>query len=156
MGRADEAVESAQEALTIATSIQHAEWAAASLRGLGIAWEIAGELERAQSAFRRSLRAAEGEPIFSAWASARLGACLARMGLAQDAAVHVHAAMRQEIPLTRYEALWARAELLAARGDDEACRVTAADALQHARKGGYLILVPRLRELANLATAPPR
>lgn len=149
LGRADEAIESAREALTIATSIRHAEWTAASLRGLGIAWEIAGELEQAQSAFRRSLRAAEGEPIFSAWASARLGACLSRMGLAQDAAVQVGAAMRQGTPLTRYEALWARAELLAARGDDEACRLAATDALQKALKGGYLILVPRLRELAG-------
>ena len=51
--------------------------------------------DRAESAFRRSLHAAEGEPLFAAWASARLGACLAREGRPQDAVVHVHAAMRQ-------------------------------------------------------------
>jgi hypothetical protein len=52
-------------------------------------------------------------------------------------------------PLTRHEARWARAELLAAQGDDEACRATAAAALDRARDDGYRILVPRLRELAG-------
>ncbi len=148
-GRADEAAESAQEALDIAIHIRHAEWTAASLRGLGIAREAAGELDRAEEAFRRSLRAAEGEPLFAAWASARLGACLARQGRPQDAAPHVRAALASGTPLTRYEARWAHAELLAARGDDEACRAETAKALRAAEEGGYLILVPRLRELAR-------
>ena len=149
LGRASEAAESAQEALTIAIRIRHAEWTAASLRGLGIAWEAAGMPDRAESAFRRSLQAAEGEPLFAAWASARLGACLAREGRPQDAVVHVNAAMRLGTPLTGYEACWAHAELLAARGEDEACRAAAADALRAVQEGGYLILVPRLRELAR-------
>ena len=57
--------------------------------------------------------------------------------------------MRQGTPLTGYEACWAHAELLAARGEDEACRAAAADALRAVQEGGYLILVPRLRELAG-------
>ena len=148
LGRAGEAAEAAQEALAIATRIRHAEWTAASLRGLGIAWEAAGKLDRAESAFRRSLRAAEGEPLFAAWASARLGACLAQQGRPQDAAPHVQAALRSGTPLTRYEARWAHAELLAARGEEEARRAAAAEALRAAQAGGYLILIPRLRELA--------
>ncbi len=148
LGRAGEAAGSAQEALTIATRIRHAEWTAASLRGLGIAFEAAGQLDRAESAFRRSLRAAEGEPMFAAWASARLGACLARQGRPQDAAPHVQDALSSGTPLTCYEARWAHAELLAARVEDEACRAAAAAALRAVQAGGYLILVPRLRELA--------
>jgi tetratricopeptide (TPR) repeat protein len=148
LGRAREAAEAAQEAFAIATRIRHAEWTAASLRGLGIALEAAGKLDRAECAFRRSLRAAEGEPLFAAWASARLGACLAQQGRPHDAAPHVQAALRSGTPLTRYEARWAHAELLAARGEEEARRAAAAEALRAAQTGGYLILVPRLRELA--------
>jgi DNA-binding SARP family transcriptional activator len=149
LGRAAEAAESAQEALTIATRIGHAEWTAAAQRGLGIAWDTGGLPDRAESAFRRSLRAAEGEPLFAAWASARLGACLARQGHPEAAAPHVETALRSGTPLTRYEARWAHAELLAARGEEEACRAAAAEALRAVQAGGYLILVPRLRELAG-------
>ena len=149
-GRAGEAAESAEQALAIATRLRHAACTAAALRGLGIAWETAGKPDRAEEAFRDSLTAAEGNPFFAAWASARLGACLARQGRTQDATPHVRAALSAGPPLTRYEARWAHAELLAARGEDQACQAAAANALRVAEKGGYLILVPRLRELAGL------
>ena len=148
-GRAGEAAESAEQALAIATRLRHAGCTAAALRGLGMAWDAAGVPDRAEQAFRRSLRAAEGNPFFAAWASARLGACLARQGRPQDAAPHIRAALSSGTPLTGYEARWAHAELLAARGENEACRAAAAEALQAAQDGGYLILVPRLRELAR-------
>ncbi|HEU5417406.1 MAG TPA: BTAD domain-containing putative transcriptional regulator [Streptosporangiaceae bacterium] len=148
-GRAGEAAESAEQALAIATGIRHAACTAAALRGLGIAWETAGKPDRAEDAFRQSVRAAEANPFFGAWASARLGACLARQGRPLEAAPHVRAALSAGPPLTRYEARWAHAELLAAQDDDQACHA-AADALRAAEKGGYLILLPRLRELAGL------
>jgi DNA-binding SARP family transcriptional activator len=148
-GRAGEAVESAAQALAIASGIRHAACAAAALRGLGIAWETAGKPDQAEEAFRHAVRAAEANPLFGAWASARLGACLARQGRPLEAAPHVRAALSVGPPLTRYEARWAHAELLAAQDDDQACHA-AADALQAAEKGGYLILLPRLRELAGL------
>ena len=148
-GRAGEAAESAQEALAIATDMGHAEWTAAAWRGLGIAWEAAGKLDQAEEAFRRSLRAADGEPLFAAWAAARLGALLARQGRPEEATPYVHTALSSGMPLTRYEARWAHAELLAAQGGEQACRAAAADAAQVAQNGGYLILVPRLRELAG-------
>ncbi len=154
LGRADEATATARQALAIAVRIGHAEWTAASLRGLGVAWEAAGRLDRAASALRRSLRAAAGEPVFAAWAQGRLGACLARQGRPQDAVVHVYAAMRRGTPLTRHEARWASAEWLAARGENAACHAAAASALKSARDGGYLVLVPRLAELAG-ALPPP-
>nr|MDQ2813191.1 hypothetical protein [Actinomycetota bacterium] len=88
-------------------------------------------------------------PLFRAWAAARLGALLARQGRPDEAAPHVRAALEGGTPLTRHEARWAQAELLASQGDDETCRPTAAAVLDRAQDGGYLILVPRLRELAG-------
>jgi DNA-binding SARP family transcriptional activator/tetratricopeptide (TPR) repeat protein len=149
LGQGAEAIESAEESLGIAARIGHAEWTAAAHRGLGIACEATGLAGRAEAAYRRSLGAAEGSPLFRAWAAARLGALLARQGRPGEAAPHVQAALEGGTPLTRHEARWAQAELLAAQGDAAACRAAAAPALDRARDGGYLILVPRLRELAG-------
>ena len=149
LGQAAEAIRAAEQAAGIAARIGHAEWIAAAHRGLGIACEAAGLPGRAESAYRRSLEAPGGIPLFRAWAAARLGALLARHGRPDEAAPHVRAALEGGVPLTRHEARWARAELLAAQGDHEACRAAAAAALNQARDDGYLILVPRLRELAG-------
>ena len=149
LSQAGEAIEAAQESAGIAARIGHAEWTAAAHRGLGFACEAAGLPGRAETAYRRSLQAAEGIPLFRAWTAARLGAFLARRGRPDEAAPHVQAALEGGTPLTRHEARWAHAELLASRGDDQACRAAAAAALDQARRGGYLILVPRLRELAG-------
>ncbi len=149
LGLAGEAIESAEEAARIAVRMGHAEWTAAAHRGLGIACETAGLGGRAESAYRRSLDAAEGIPFFRAWAAGRLGALLARQGRPGESVPHVHAARTGGTPLTRHEARWAHAELLASQGDREACRAAAAAALKEAREGGYLILVPRLSELAD-------
>jgi tetratricopeptide (TPR) repeat protein len=149
LGQGGGAIEAAEQAAGIAARIGHAEWTAAAHRGLGIACEAAGFPGRAESAHRRSLQAAEGIPLFRAWAAARLGAFLACQGRPEEAAPHVHAALAGGAPLTRHEARWAHAELLASQGDHEACRATAATALDRARDDGYLILVPRLRELAG-------
>lgn len=100
-GQGEEAVESAQQSVAIATGLRHPNCTAAALRGLGIAWDAAGDPGQAEQAFRRSLHAAETNPSsFTAWASARLGACLARQGRPQDAAPHVQAALSSGIPLT--------------------------------------------------------
>jgi DNA-binding SARP family transcriptional activator/tetratricopeptide (TPR) repeat protein len=148
LGQGAEAIEAAEQAAGIAARIGHAEWTAAAHRGLGIACEAAGLPGRAESAYRRSLEAAGGIGLFRAWAAARLGALLARQGRPGEAATYVRAGLDGGTPLTRHEARWARAELLASQGD-EACRATAAAALDRARDEGYLILVPRLRELAG-------
>ncbi len=149
LGHCREAIESAEQAADIAADIGHAEWTAAAHRGLGIACEAAGLPGRAESAYRRSLQAAENIPLFRAWAAARLAAFLARQGPPGEAALHVQAALAGGTPLTRHEARWAHAELLARQGDDQACRTTAAAALGQARADGYLILVPRLCALAD-------
>jgi DNA-binding SARP family transcriptional activator/tetratricopeptide (TPR) repeat protein len=149
LGRATEAIEAAAEAADVAVRIGHAEWTAAAHRGLGIASEAAGLPGRAESACRRSLEAAQGSPLFRAWAAARLGAFLAGQGRPAEAAPHVQAALTGGTPLTGHEARWAHTELLASQGDIAACRAAAATALGRARNDGYLILVPRLGELAG-------
>lgn len=149
LGRTAEGIESASEAVRIATRIGHAEWTAAGQLGLGIACEAAGLPGRAESAYRGSLGAAEGIPLFRVWAAARLGALLARQGRPGEAAAHVQVALAGGPPLTRHEARWAQAELLASQGDDQACRAAAAAAAAEADRDGYLILLPRLRELAG-------
>lgn len=147
-GQAGEAIEAAEESGGIAARIGHAEWTAAAYRGLGIACEAANLSGRAEAAYRHSLEAAEGIGLFRAWAAARLGALLARQGRPEEAAPHVRAALEGGTPLTRHEARWAYAELLASQARDKACREAAAAALDRARDDGCLILVPRLLELA--------
>ena len=149
LGQGAEAIEAAQESAGIAARIGHAEWTAAAHRGLGIACEAAGLPGRAESAYRRSLEAAQGSQLFRAWAAARLGAFLACQGRPGEAAPHVQAALDEGTPLTHHEARWAQAELLASQGDGEACRRAAAAALDQAQEDGYLILAPRLHELAG-------
>lgn len=155
-GRAAEAAESAEMALAIAAGIGHTAWTSAALRGLGIAWDTAGRPDRAEQAFRHSVHAAQAHPFLAAWASARLGACLARQGRPREAAPHVHAALSASPSLTRIEARWAQAELLAARGEDQACRAAATRALRAAENAGYVILLPRLGELAGSDRHPVR
>jgi len=147
-GDGGQIIEAAEQAAGIATRIGHAEWTAAAHRGLGIACEAAGLPDRAESAYRRSLEAAANMPFFRAWAAARLGATLARRGRPDEAAPHVRASLEAGTPLTRHEARWAHAELLASQGDEQAGRLAAETALDQAQDDGYLILVPRLRELA--------
>ncbi|MHB1875459.1 MAG: BTAD domain-containing putative transcriptional regulator [Streptosporangiaceae bacterium] len=149
LGRFAAAIESAERAADIATRIGHAEWTAAAYRGLGIACEAAGLPSRAEAAYRRSLGAADGCPLFRAWAAARLGALLARQGQQDQAARHVEAALAGDPPLTGHEARWAQAELLASTGDRVACRAAALSALDRVRDDGYLSLVPKLRDLAE-------
>ncbi|HET9080513.1 MAG TPA: BTAD domain-containing putative transcriptional regulator [Trebonia sp.] len=149
LGRGAEAIGPASQAAGIAARIGHAEWTAAGYRGLGIACEAAGLDSRAESAYRSSLQAAKGIPLFRVWASARLGALLARQGRPGEAAPHVRAALADGPPVARHEARWAQAEFLASQGDEQACRAAAAAALNQARSDGYLVLLPRLRELAG-------
>ncbi|MGH3155782.1 MAG: tetratricopeptide repeat protein, partial [Streptosporangiaceae bacterium] len=148
LGRGEEAIEPAEKSAGIATRIGHAEWTAAAHRGLGIACEAARLPSRAESAYRRSLQAAGDIAFFRAWAAARLGAFLARQGRPDEATPHIQAALTDGTPLTRHETRWAHAELLASQGNDEACHAAAATALNQAQNSGYLILIPRLRELA--------
>lgn len=148
LGRPTEASEAAEAGLVIARQVGHAEWTAASLRGLGVAWQAAGDLDRAEAAFRGALDASGAIPLFAGWASARLGLVLVGQGRLADAEPLIDAALHEGTPLARHEARWARAELLHARHDRAASAIAGA-ALAAARADGYQALVPRLAVLAG-------
>jgi tetratricopeptide (TPR) repeat protein len=148
LGRWVEAAEAAEAALAIAQRIGHAECTAASLRALGIAWQTGGDLARAEAVFRDALHTGRAIPLFSGWASARLGLVLVGQGQFADAETFIDAAERDGVPLTRHEARWARAELVYARSDRAATAVAEA-ALAAARADGYHALIPRLAILAG-------
>jgi DNA-binding SARP family transcriptional activator/tetratricopeptide (TPR) repeat protein len=148
LGRHAEALDDAHAALVIARRIEHVETTGAALRGLGVAWQAAGDLDRAEAAFRDSLHTAETVPLFAAWAAARLGLVLVGQGRLTEAEPFIDAALHHGAPLSRHEARWARAEHLHARRDD-AGPAAAATALTAAREDGYLALAPRLAQLAR-------
>lgn len=148
LGRPAEAIEAAEAGLVIARRVGHAEWTAASLRGLGVAWQAAGDLDRAETAFRGALDAGVAIPLFAGWASARLGLVLVGQGRLADAEPLIDAALDEGTPLARHEARWAHAELLHARHDRAASAIAGA-ALAAARADGYQALVPQLAALAG-------
>lgn len=148
LGRPAEAIEAAEAGLAIARRVGHAEWTAASLRGLGVAWQAAGDLVRAEAAFRGALDAGRAIPLFAGWASARLGLVLVGQGRPADAEPFIDAALHDGTPLSRHEARWAHAELLHAR-HDPAASAAAGAALAAARADSYQALVPHLATLAG-------
>ncbi|QRP42764.1 BTAD domain-containing putative transcriptional regulator [Amycolatopsis sp. FDAARGOS 1241] len=148
LGRHEEAVDAARAALAIARRIEHTAWTAASLRALGTAWQTAGDLTRAEAAFRDSLHAGRPIPLFAGWAQARLGLVLVGQGRLGEAEPVIGTALRQGAPLARHEARWAQAELLHARGAPTASAAARA-ALAAAGEAGYEALVPRLAALAG-------
>ncbi|TNC29408.1 BTAD domain-containing putative transcriptional regulator [Amycolatopsis alkalitolerans] len=148
LSRHDEAEDAARAALAIARRIEHTEWIAAGLRALGIARQSAGDLDRAEAAFRECLDVGHEIPLFGGWAAARLGLVLVGQGRVAEAEPLIGTALQQGVPLARHEARWAQAELLHARGAPGA-NAAARAALAAAREAGYLALVPRLAALAG-------
>ncbi|MBF6334131.1 BTAD domain-containing putative transcriptional regulator [Nocardia transvalensis] len=148
LGEIDQALDDAESALSIASGVNHAEETAAAWRGIGVAAQAHGDLGRAESAFRRSLAAAESVPLFSGWAAARLGVVLVHQGRLDEAEPMVETAVHHSIPLVRHEGRWAYAELSHARADSRASQL-ARSALDTACAAGHLALVPRLAELAH-------
>ncbi|MGH2722025.1 MAG: BTAD domain-containing putative transcriptional regulator [Actinomycetota bacterium] len=153
LGRAADARESAETALSIVDRMGHREWTAAALKGLGAACMAGGDLEAAEAACRACLGTAERLPIFSSWAASQLASVLIRKGDLASAEPYVRRALCEGTPLTRYEAGLARAELAFAGHDPEA-RSLAAEALDRAELGGHLQSAARLRSL--LAADPGR
>jgi tetratricopeptide (TPR) repeat protein len=148
LGRGADAVRSAQAAVSRAEQLGHREWTAASLRGLGIAREAAGDLDGAEAAFRRSLATAENLTLFTAWACARLALVLIARGDLPAAGAFVERALAEGPPISRFEARLARAELAAARGAPDAA-ATAAEALALADAQGHAASATRLAALAG-------
>jgi tetratricopeptide (TPR) repeat protein len=153
LGRGQEALANATEALAIAERLGHREWTIMGHHRLGVAWEAADEPDRAEDAYRRGLELADRVPYH--WSHCANG--LARLLIARgelDAAEPLLArSLAEGLPLTAYEARAAQVELLAARGQ-EAARPLAREAMALAEQGGYLVVMPRLQALTKVPPSP--
>jgi len=146
LGRVDDAVAGAREALAVAEQLGHRGWTATSWRALGIALASGGDAAGAQEAFTRSLETATGLTLFSSWAASRLALTLIHSGRVDAAEPLVRRALEEGPPLAGFEARLARAELARARRAADAGAL-AADAARLARAAGHLADLARLDEL---------
>jgi tetratricopeptide (TPR) repeat protein len=124
-GRTALALETAERGLALAQRIGHPGWTAAAFRAHGMAQEAAGDLHLAQASFGRSLAAADGFPLLTCWAHARLGLVLILLGDTAGSARHIDTALAVGPPLGHYEARLARAALAVARAEPDAARLVA-------------------------------
>jgi DNA-binding SARP family transcriptional activator len=146
LGRADQAVVAAEEALAIATRIGHRGWTATAWRALGIGHQAAGDLDTARAAFDQSLEQSRNLDLFRCWAAARAALVAIAQGRLAAAAELVVQARADGPGLGQFEARWAQAELGVVRGDDDAGALVQA-ATAAATAGGALLYLPRLAEL---------
>lgn len=151
LGRSDEALADAREALDIAQRIGHRGWTATSWRAIGIACQSRGDLESALDAFTASLTSSQHLDLFASWAAARSALVLIALGDTARAAPLVARALADGPPLGHYEARLANVELASARGDDTTAALAQA-ALELADTGGALQGRARLAELARRDT----
>jgi Flp pilus assembly protein TadD len=151
LGRGQEALADASEALTTAERLRHREWTIMGHHRSGVAWEAAGDPDRAERAYRRGLELADRVPYHWSQCANGLARLLIARGELAEAEPLVARSLAEGLPLTAYEARLAQVELHAARGDPTT-RPLAREALALADQGGYLVVVPRLRALT--ATPP--
>jgi tetratricopeptide (TPR) repeat protein len=148
LGRHGEAVADAKRALEIAERLGHREWTCHALWVLGGLRKDVGDLEGAELHLRRALNLAQNMPLHASTAAARLAMVLIARGDHQAAEPLVARALAEAFPANRPEAGLAKAELAAARGVPDAAAI-AREALALAEQVGYMVIVPRLRQLAE-------
>jgi tetratricopeptide (TPR) repeat protein len=146
-GRPAAALAAATEARDVATALGHRGWTATGWRAVGIAHQAAGRLDDAEAAFRQSLAAAEGFPLFTSWAASRLAVVLAGQGRAAEGAALLPAARSQGPGLARYESDQAAVAVAVATGDP-AAEDLARQTLARAEAGGHAAVAAYLREIA--------
>ena len=146
--RIEEALEESRQAQAIAERLAHRGWTATALRAQGIALRAAGDPAAAEAAFRCSLAAADGLPLFTCWAHAQLALALLEQGRLDEADEHVASALGVGPPLGQYEARLARARLALARGDADAGAITR-DVVRLARAGGHALTEQQLPAVAE-------
>lgn len=153
LGRAQEALANATDALAIAERLRHREWTIMGHHRLGVAWEAADDTDRAEDAYRRGLELADRVPYHWSHCANGLARLLIRRGELDAAEPLIVRSLAEGLPLTAYEARAAQVELLAARGE-EAARPLAREAMALAKQGGCLAVVPRLRALTTVPPPP--
>ena len=148
LGRAPEALSDATDALAIARQLRHREWIAYSLWNVGQAKMQMGDLPAAEAAFAAGLEAGHKIPIFASANASGMAIALTRRG-ELDAARHlVERALTESPPQTLYEGRLAAAELAVAANDPNARHIIG-EAISRAERGGHLLSLQRLRELAG-------
>ena len=146
LGRADEAVESAEMSLAIAEELVHREWTAAALRAVGIARRGAGDRDAAEEAYRRGIVASEGIPLFETWHAAGLARVLLDGGRVTEAREWAARAVGGGPPLGLFEARLA--EVLVAVACAEARAPELADALwRDAEAAGHVAVIDELKSV---------
>jgi tetratricopeptide (TPR) repeat protein len=149
LGRADEAMSDAREALGIATRLGHRGWTATSWRAVGIAAEAAGDRAAALQAYLSSLEISEHLSLFASWAAARAAVVYIAQGDHDHARALVARALGEGPPLGHFEARLAQVELAAATAAPDA-RELAQAALARADAGGVAQGRARVAELTGL------
>ncbi len=148
LGRGEEAVAEAAEALITATRIGHRGLTATAWRATGLAAHQLGDLDAALRAFRTSLEISEHLGLFACWAAARAAMVLVLTGAPEQALPLARRALAQGPALGHYEARWARVEVAEALGDPSA-PVLAQEALSLMEAGGVVQGRDRLRRVAE-------
>ena len=148
LGRAPEALSDATDALALARRLRHREWTAYSLWNVGQARLQMGDRPGAEAAFAAGLEAGHKIPIFASANASGLAIALTRHG-ELDAARHlVERALTESPPQTLYEVRLAAAVLAVAANDPKARQIIE-EAISLAERGGHLLSLSRLRELAG-------
>jgi DNA-binding SARP family transcriptional activator len=146
LGRLDEAVSAAAEALDIAIQLGHRGLTTTAYRFCGIVCQARGDLDGAHQAFVAALDRSAHLPLFRSWALSGLAMAEIAQGRLVPAAAHVQEALETGPPIGHFDARQARCELAAARGDANTAALVA-EAIQLAEAEGYLHCLPHLRSL---------
>jgi DNA-binding SARP family transcriptional activator/DNA-binding transcriptional ArsR family regulator len=152
MGRPTEAIEIAEAAHNLACKMQHREFMAGTLVGLGLARQLTGDIEGAEVSFRRAVEEALNAPIVSWFAKSRLASLLVLRGDLASAEVLAHDLLEASLPIFHYEASLALAEIALIRGDPEAESV-AREAITFSEKENMSPTLERVKKLVEEASA---
>jgi tetratricopeptide (TPR) repeat protein len=155
LGEGTSALEAGQEALAIATRIDHRGWTATAWRAIGIAEQSLDVPESALQSFRNSLELSENLDLFGCWALARAALVSVTLGRLDDAAALADRALSTGPGIGQYEARLARVEVAVARCEPEA-QSLAEGARRRAEAGGVMAHLPRLTDIIDASQEPVR
>ena len=159
LGRAEEARRDAEAGLRLCRASNNREGTGLGLRALAFAHQVAGDLDRAETALREALDSAGDIPYLSSTCRALLASVLSARGDLDGAEEEATKAAQESVLWGGYEGRLVLAEVALARGDPDGERM-AADALAQSDAGGYLTSLSRKRIQARypgirpLAAAP--
>lgn len=149
LGMAAAAEADATRAIDIAKSIGHRGWHAFGLWALAAARECQNEPAQGEEIYQEALARSAGMPIFASLAAGKLALLQAVRGEFEGARKSIDQAFAAGGIHGRHFARLARAEIAVANNDPDRWEVIN-NALLATETEGFLIVAPRLRELAGL------